>query len=72
MATPQFPTDTEDFGCVSLSSQGQLTLPKAAREALKLEGGARVYVFASASERRAWLLITNREGREIARFLAED
>ncbi len=69
MSAAEFPPDTEDFGCLSISAQGQLTIPKAARQALGLNTGDRVYFFASESERRAWLVLTNREGSEIARFL---
>jgi AbrB family looped-hinge helix DNA binding protein len=65
-----FPRDTEDFGCIPVSGQGQLTIPKAAREALGLDAGDRVYLFASASERRAWIVVSGRSGREIASFVA--
>jgi AbrB family looped-hinge helix DNA binding protein len=69
MSQAEFPHDTEDYGCVAVSPQGQLTIPKAAREALELEAGDRIYLFASRSKKRAWIVITARDGREIARFL---
>lgn len=69
MRASDFPADTEDYGCVPMSGQGQLTIPKAAREALGLEKGDRVYLFGSPSQKRAWLVVTSREGHEIARFL---
>lgn len=69
MASLEFPKDTQDFGCIPVSGQGQLTIPKAARETLGLAAGDQVYLFASASKRRAWIVISSREGHEVARFL---
>jgi bifunctional DNA-binding transcriptional regulator/antitoxin component of YhaV-PrlF toxin-antitoxin module len=71
MTANEFPADTEDYGCIPMSGQGQLTIPKAARDALGLAKGDRVYLFGSASQKRAWLVITSREGHEIARFLTK-
>jgi AbrB family looped-hinge helix DNA binding protein len=71
MAKSDFPPDTEDYGCIPMSGQGQLTIPKAARDALGLTKGDRVYLFGSPSQKRAWIVITSREGHEIARFLAK-
>lgn len=72
MGIQEFPNDTEDFGCIPVSGQGQLTIPKAAREALGIAPGDRIYLFASASRRRAWIVVTSRDGREIARFLTSE
>lgn len=69
MPPAEFPHDTEDYGCLPISPQGQLTIPKAAREALELEAGDRVYLFVSRNKKQAWIVVTARDGHEIARFL---
>lgn len=67
---PDFPEDTEDYGCVPVSAQGQLTIPKAAREALGISSGDRVYLFASPQKKRAWIVVSDRPGHEIASFVS--
>lgn len=64
------PGDLEDFGAISVGTNGQLTVPKEARAALRLAGRTRLYLFASASQRQAWLVATERSPAEIATFLA--
>ncbi|MCW2524705.1 MAG: hypothetical protein JWO63_3040 [Frankiales bacterium] len=70
MSNTDYPDDTEDFGCVPISGQGQVTIPKAAREALGLDAGDRMYVFASPSHKQAWFVVSQRLGKEVAAFVA--
>lgn len=64
------PADLEDYGKVTVSTQGQITIPKSAREALGLDQGRSVYVFGSKSLGRAWIVATDRSPAEIAEFLS--
>jgi AbrB family looped-hinge helix DNA binding protein len=65
-----FPTDTELCGRARVSSKGQLTIPKEARDAAGIDGSEHVYVFASESLGCAWLVAAKRPGHEIAAFVA--
>jgi bifunctional DNA-binding transcriptional regulator/antitoxin component of YhaV-PrlF toxin-antitoxin module len=67
-----FPDDTVAYGTVPISQQGQVTIPKDAREALGFDRGKPLYVFGSPSLGQAWILVTNRSGKEIAEHLAGD
>ena len=64
------PNDLEDYGKVSVSSQGQITIPKSARAALGLDRGRSVYIFGSRQLGRAWIVATEKSPAEIAEFLA--